>query len=152
MRGDQEAIGQTAELVQSLLDAAEITPEAAARILDSLRGSGLEIDAAVPAEAEPPTPCSATGIRVPATERAMANPVTPDLTAAVQRADLEWAREAGAVVWQTLSDERARKIAGAVAAAERERIRQMAVRNEAVCTGDEGTSCYFADLIREPSL
>ena len=58
VRGDQEAIGQTAELVQSLLDAAEITPEAAARILDSLRGSGLEIDAAVPAEAEPPTPAA----------------------------------------------------------------------------------------------
>lgn len=37
------------------------------------------------------------------------------------------------------------------AAAERERIRQMAIRNNAVCTGDEGTSCYFADLIREPA-
>ena len=43
------------------------------------------------------------------------------------------------------------RIGAAVAAAERERIRQMAVRNQAVCTGDEGTSCYFADLIGEPS-
>ena len=80
----------------------------------------------------------------------MANPVTPDLTAAVQRADLEWAREAGAVVWQTLSDERARKIAGAVAAAERERIRQLAIRNHAVCTVD-GEDQFFAALIGEPS-
>lgn len=37
-----------------------------------------------------------------------------------------------------------------IRAAERERIRQLAVRNGAVCTGDEGTSCYFADLIGEP--
>jgi hypothetical protein len=37
-----------------------------------------------------------------------------------------------------------------IAAAERERIREMAVRNEAVCTSDEGTGCYFADLIRDP--
>jgi hypothetical protein len=35
--------------------------------------------------------------------------------------------------------------------AERERIRQMAIRNQAVCAGDEGTCCYFADLITEPS-
>ncbi len=35
-------------------------------------------------------------------------------------------------------------------AAERERIRQLAIRNEAVCAADEGTCCYFADLIREP--
>lgn len=41
-------------------------------------------------------------------------------------------------------------IAQAVAA-ERDRIRQLAVRNGAVCTGDEGTSCYFADLIGEPT-
>ena len=46
-----------------------------------------------------------------------------DYTAAVQAADLQWARAAGAVAWQTLSDERARRIAGAVAAAERERVR-----------------------------
>lgn len=38
-----------------------------------------------------------------------------------------------------------------IRAAERERIRQMAIRNQAVCTGDEGTSRYFADLIREPT-
>ena len=37
-----------------------------------------------------------------------------------------------------------------IRAAERERIRQMAVRSNAVCVGDEGTNCYFADLIREP--
>jgi hypothetical protein len=45
-----------------------------------------------------------------------------------------------------------REIAAANEAArdERERIRQMAIRNEAVCTGDEGTSCYFADLLTEP--
>jgi hypothetical protein len=36
-------------------------------------------------------------------------------------------------------------------AAERARIRQLAIDNEAVCAGDEGTCCYFADLIREPS-
>jgi histidine triad (HIT) family protein len=35
------------------------------------------------------------------------------------------------------------------AAAERERIRELADRNGAVCTGDEGTSCYFSALIRE---
>ncbi len=34
------------------------------------------------------------------------------------------------------------------AAAERERIRQLAISNEAVCAADEGTCCYFADLIR----
>jgi len=45
-----------------------------------------------------------------------------DYVAIVLAADLEWARTAGAVAWQTLSDERARKIAGAVAAAEQERI------------------------------
>jgi hypothetical protein len=39
-------------------------------------------------------------------------------------------------------------VPGAVTA-ERERIRQMAIRNNAVCVGDEGTNCYFADLIRE---
>lgn len=33
--------------------------------------------------------------------------------------------------------------------AERERIAQLADRNGAVCTGDEGTSCYFSALIRE---
>jgi len=38
-----------------------------------------------------------------------------------------------------------------IRAAERERIREMADRNGAVCTGDEGTSCYFADLIRGES-
>ena len=42
------------------------------------------------------------------------------------------------------------KLAAAVAA-ERERIRQLAIRNHAVCTGDDGTSCFFADLITEPS-
>jgi hypothetical protein len=34
-----------------------------------------------------------------------------------------------------------------IAAAERERIRQMAIRTRAVTTGDEGTSCYFADCL-----
>lgn len=38
-----------------------------------------------------------------------------------------------------------------IRSAERERIRQLAERNGAVCTGDEGTQCYFADLIREGS-
>ena len=45
-----------------------------------------------------------------------------DYTAAVQAADLQWARAAGAVAWQTLSDERARRIAGAVAAEVRGRF------------------------------
>ena len=35
------------------------------------------------------------------------------------------------------------------AAAERERIRDLADRNGAVCTGEEGTNCYFSALIRE---
>jgi len=39
----------------------------------------------------------------------------------------------------------------AAVTAERERIRQVAIRNHAVCTGDDGTSCYFAALIGEPS-
>jgi hypothetical protein len=39
------------------------------------------------------------------------------------------------------------RIGEAVAAAERERIRQLAISTGAVCTGDEGTSCYFADLL-----
>lgn len=39
-------------------------------------------------------------------------------------------------------------VPGAVTA-ERERIRQLATRNNAVCAGDEGTNCYFADLIGE---
>lgn len=38
-------------------------------------------------------------------------------------------------------------IVAAVVKDERERIRQLAIRNGAVCTGDEGTSCYFADLL-----
>jgi len=38
--------------------------------------------------------------------------------------------------------------AEAVAIAERERIAAMAGRTGAVCVGDEGTSCYFADLLR----
>jgi hypothetical protein len=41
-------------------------------------------------------------------------------------------------------------VIAAAAAAERERIRQLAIRNGAVCPGDDGTSCYFADLLREP--
>jgi len=45
-----------------------------------------------------------------------------DCIAAVLAADLEWARTAGAVAWQTLSDERARRIAGAVAAKVRGRF------------------------------
>jgi hypothetical protein len=32
-------------------------------------------------------------------------------------------------------------------AAERARIRQLAIRNQATCTSDEGTGCYFADLL-----
>src|SRR5579859_4229656 len=53
---DQETIGGTAELVQSMLGSGELSPESAARILSSLRASGLEIDATVPAEAAPPSP------------------------------------------------------------------------------------------------
>lgn len=51
---------------------------------------------------------------------------------------------------EQLDEEGAQRIAGwpRAAAAERERIAQLADRNEAVCTGDEGTSCYFADVIR----
>lgn len=37
-----------------------------------------------------------------------------------------------------------------IAAAERERIRQLAIANGAACTSDEGTGCWFADLI-EPA-
>jgi hypothetical protein len=43
-------------------------------------------------------------------------------------------------------------LAAAIAAAvvaERERIRQLADRNGAVCTGDEGTQCWFSDLLGE---
>jgi hypothetical protein len=36
-----------------------------------------------------------------------------------------------------------------IRADERDRIRQLADRNGAVCTGDEGTSCFFSELIRE---
>jgi hypothetical protein len=36
-----------------------------------------------------------------------------------------------------------------IAAAERERIRQLAERNNAVCAGDEGTQCWFSDLLGE---
>jgi hypothetical protein len=39
--------------------------------------------------------------------------------------------------------------AAAIARAERERIRQLATRTQAVCRGDDGTSCYFAALIAE---
>ena len=45
-----------------------------------------------------------------------------DCIATVLAADLEWARAAGAVAWQTLSDERSRRIAGAVAAEVRGRF------------------------------
>jgi hypothetical protein len=43
---DQEAIGQAAELVQSLASSGTIPMAAAGDILNSLRQSGLEIDAA----------------------------------------------------------------------------------------------------------
>jgi len=52
--------------------------------------------------------------------------------------------------WDELDDgqrEADMRIGEAVAAAEQERIRQLAIRTGAVCTGDEGTSCFFADLI-----
>lgn len=55
VRGDQETIGQTAQLVQSLLDAGEISPGVARQLFAMLGRSGLEIDAAVPAGAAPPS-------------------------------------------------------------------------------------------------
>jgi hypothetical protein len=39
------------------------------------------------------------------------------------------------------------KVMAEAVAAERERIRQLADRTQAVCTGDEGTSCYFSALL-----
>jgi hypothetical protein len=42
-------------------------------------------------------------------------------------------------------------VAPMIRAAEREEIRQLAIRAEAVCAGDEGTSCFFADLIGDDS-
>ena len=35
-----------------------------------------------------------------------------------------------------------------IRAEEREAIISLAERQGAVCTGDEGTSCYFADILR----
>lgn len=57
------------------------------------------------------------------------------------------------VAWYTPpSEEVAAIIAGVmplIAAAEGERIAQLADRTEAVCRGDDGTSRFFAALIRE---
>jgi hypothetical protein len=53
-----------------------------------------------------------------------------------------------------LDPEMRQVVAEAVAravSAERERIRQIAIRTHAVCTADEGTSCYFAALIETGS-
>jgi hypothetical protein len=66
-------------------------------------------------------------------------------------ADAEWMRISRSVVFTSPARDQVRMMLAAVAppiqAAERERIRQMAVRNNAVCVGDEGTNCFFADLL-----
>jgi hypothetical protein len=53
--------------------------------------------------------------------------------------------------WDYVAEAALLAAAPLIRAAERDRIRQLADRNGAVCTGDEGTSCYFSELIREPS-
>jgi hypothetical protein len=92
-------------------------------------------------------------------EQAAGHPATAaaaDLGRAAYEAEAAWLDEilpgGRSPSWDDLDPEHRevyRRIAGPVAAAERERIRQLAIRTQAVCTGDEGTSCYFADLIRE---
>lgn len=87
----------------------------------------------------------------------MADDTPADLGQAAFEAESKWLDEimpgGHTGSWDDLDPEHRgvyQRIAGAVAAAERERIRQMAVRVGAVCTGDEGTSCYFADLLGQP--
>jgi len=66
-------------------------------------------------------------------------------------ADVMWMRASHPIVFVSPSRSQVRAmieaVAPLVAAAERKRIREMAVRNGAVCPGDDGTLCYFADLL-----
>ena len=73
--------------------------------------------------------------------------VPDDLVAAARRADLEGRPAQHS--WTATSDSQTRRLIAGAVTAERERIAQMADRNEAICTGSEGTSCYFSALIRE---
>jgi hypothetical protein len=83
----------------------------------------------------------------------------PDLGQAAYEAENAWLSKimpgAQHPSWDELDpeyQEMYRRVAGAVAAAERARIRALADRTKAVCTdGDEGTQCYFSALIAEPS-
>lgn len=83
-----------------------------------------------------------------------ARPVPEEWIDAALAADLEWMRSARAVVFVSPARDQVRAMLEAaaplIAAAERERIREMAVRNGAVCPGDDGTSCYFAALLEGP--
>jgi hypothetical protein len=74
--------------------------------------------------------------------------IPDEVVAAALQADHEEGVRDGRSYHQVAEHQVRRLIAGAVTA-ERERIIRLADRNEAVCTGDEGTSCYFSALIRE---
>jgi len=68
-------------------------------------------------------------------------------------ADVLWMRSARAIVFVSPSRDQVRSMLEAaaplIAAAERERIILLADSVQAVATADEGTRCFFADLLRQ---
>jgi hypothetical protein len=63
----------------------------------------------------------------------------PDDLTVVSSVDREDATKVLEAAYEAIRDQ--------ATAAERARIRQLAIRNQATCTSDEGTGCYFADLL-----
>jgi hypothetical protein len=100
---------------------------------DDDRGGWLDIASATLAAAAPE-------------QRAKFNDLMNDLRERAEAAEAEKRQAKGDLVG--LEDGLARAIAAAVMA-EQARIRELADRTGAVCTGDEGTSHYFSALLTE---
>ena len=78
----------------------------------------------------------------------MTAPEIPDeIIAAAQKHDRD-TRPRGN--YQSVPDHQARRLIEGAVAAERRRIRELADRVQAVCTGDEGTSHFFSALLDDP--
>lgn len=83
---------------------------------------------------------------------AVAACIAPELAGLRERLEAaEAAKRAAKGELAALGDRLAQAIATAVKA-ERARIRELADRSGAVCTGDEGTSHYFSALLAEPAM
>lgn len=99
--------------------------------------------------------------RLKALDEAMAAAVEAAVMERLRTHEHEWTRCAGCkqpgqacpCSGEPCCEMERREIAAGNEAAreERERIRQMAIRNQAVCTSDEGTSCYFSALLEDRS-